>query len=53
LNNGKLKVYGKFPHGMYTAHADVKNADLLAFIEAEEHARPGEPSARITKQKGR
>jgi non-heme chloroperoxidase len=33
LKNGALKVYEKFPHGMCTTHADVVNADLLAFIE--------------------
>jgi non-heme chloroperoxidase len=33
LKNGTLKVYEKYPHGMCTTHADVVNADLLAFIE--------------------
>jgi non-heme chloroperoxidase len=33
LNNGTLKVYEKYPHGMATTHADVINADLLAFIK--------------------
>ncbi|HEX2474093.1 MAG TPA: alpha/beta hydrolase [Lacipirellulaceae bacterium] len=33
LKNGILKVYEKFPHGMCTTHADVINADLLAFIK--------------------
>lgn len=33
LKNGVLKVYGQFPHGMCTTHADVSNADLLAFIK--------------------
>jgi non-heme chloroperoxidase len=33
LKNGTLKVYEKLPHGMCTTHADVINADLLAFIE--------------------
>jgi len=33
LTNGTLKVYEKFPHGMCTVHADVVNADLLAFIK--------------------
>jgi hypothetical protein len=27
------KVYEKFPHGMGTTHADVINADLVAFIK--------------------
>jgi non-heme chloroperoxidase len=35
LQNGKLKVYPGFPHGMATTHADVINADLLAFIRDE------------------
>jgi non-heme chloroperoxidase len=34
LKKGKLKVYEKFPHGMCTTHADVINADLLAFLKA-------------------
>ena len=32
LKKGNLKVYERFPHGMCTTHADVINADLLAFI---------------------
>ncbi|MEW9805057.1 alpha/beta fold hydrolase [Mesorhizobium sp. ZMM04-5] len=32
LRNGILKTYAGFPHGMPTTHADVINADLLAFI---------------------
>ena len=31
LKKGTLKVYKGFPHGMCTTHADVINADLLAF----------------------
>jgi non-heme chloroperoxidase len=34
LKNGTLKVYEKFPHGMATTHADIINADLLAFIKS-------------------
>ncbi len=34
LKNGTLKVYEGFPHGMATTHADVINADLLAFFKA-------------------
>ena len=34
LRNGILKVYKGFPHGMATTHADVINADLLAFFKA-------------------
>ncbi len=32
LKNGTLKVYKDLPHGMPTTHADIINADLLAFI---------------------
>jgi non-heme chloroperoxidase len=32
LQNGTLKIYEKFPHGMCTTHAEVVNPDLLAFI---------------------
>jgi len=34
LKHGTLKVYPGYPHGMCTTHADVINADLLAFIRA-------------------
>jgi non-heme chloroperoxidase len=33
LQNGTLKTYHGFPHGMPTTHADVINADLLAFLK--------------------
>jgi len=33
LQNGMLKSYDGFPHGMFTTHADVINADLLAFVQ--------------------
>ncbi|MDB5739298.1 MAG: alpha/beta hydrolase [Alphaproteobacteria bacterium] len=33
LQNGTLKTYKDFPHGMITTHAPTINADLLAFIE--------------------
>jgi len=29
----ELKVYKGYPHGMLTVHADVLNADLLAFVK--------------------
>jgi non-heme chloroperoxidase len=32
LKNGTLKIHPGLPHGMCTTHADVINADLLAFI---------------------
>ena len=34
LQHGTLKVYPGLPHGMCTTHADMINADLLAFIES-------------------
>ncbi|MEG3146363.1 alpha/beta hydrolase [Sphingomonas sp. RT2P30] len=34
LEHGTLKTYDGFPHGMCTTHADIINADLLAFIES-------------------
>jgi non-heme chloroperoxidase len=34
LKNGTLKTYHGYPHGMPTTHADVINADLLAFLKA-------------------
>ena len=34
LKNATLKIYPGFPHGMPTTHANVINADLLAFIKA-------------------
>jgi non-heme chloroperoxidase len=35
LKNGTLKVYEGFPHGMCTTHADIINADLLAFFQGQ------------------
>ncbi|MFT0862608.1 alpha/beta fold hydrolase [Ancylobacter sp. G4_0304] len=34
LKNGTLKIYEGYPHGMLTTHADVLNADLLAFAKS-------------------
>jgi non-heme chloroperoxidase len=34
LKHGTLKTYKGLPHGMCTTHADIINADLLAFMEA-------------------
>ncbi|MFS2111517.1 alpha/beta fold hydrolase [Sphingomonas sp. Sphisp140] len=34
IPNAQLKIYEGYPHGMLTTHADVINADLLAFIKA-------------------
>jgi non-heme chloroperoxidase len=39
LKNGTLKTYKDFPHGMPTTHADVINADLLAFLKGTLAAR--------------
>jgi len=33
LPNGILKTYPGFPHGMPTTHAEVINADILAFLQ--------------------
>jgi non-heme chloroperoxidase len=34
LKHGTLKVYEGLPHGMCTTHADLINADLLAFLKS-------------------
>jgi non-heme chloroperoxidase len=34
LPKGTLKVYPGLPHGMATTHADIINADLLAFFKS-------------------
>ena len=34
VQNGTLKTYAGYPHSMPTTHADVINADLLAFIQS-------------------
>ena len=34
LPKGTLKVYKDLPHGMPTTHADIINADLLAFFKS-------------------
>jgi len=33
LPNGTLKTDAGFPHGMPTTHAQVINADILAFVQ--------------------
>lgn len=38
LQNGTLKTYKGFPHGMPTTEADTINNDLLAFIKGEKAA---------------
>jgi non-heme chloroperoxidase len=34
LQQGTLKIYPGYPHGMLTTHADALNPDILAFIQA-------------------
>jgi non-heme chloroperoxidase len=34
VKNATLKIYPGFPHGMFATHADVINADLLAFFKS-------------------
>jgi len=34
VQNGTLKTYQGFPHGMPTTQAATINADLLAFLES-------------------
>jgi non-heme chloroperoxidase len=34
VENGTLKTYEGFPHGMPTTQADTINADLLAFLRS-------------------
>ena len=34
VKHGTLKIYPGYPHGMCTTHADVINADLLAFCKS-------------------
>jgi len=34
VQNGTLRTYHGFPHGMPTTEAETINADLLAFIRA-------------------
>ena len=34
VQNGTLKTYSGFPHGMPTTQAETINADLLAFLQS-------------------
>jgi non-heme chloroperoxidase len=34
LQNGALKTYKGYPHGMPTTQAETINADLLAFVQS-------------------
>jgi non-heme chloroperoxidase len=36
LKNSTFKSYQGLPHGMPTTHADIINADLLAFIRGDD-----------------
>ena len=40
VQNGTLKTYNGFPHGMPTTQAETINADLLAFVSAAEAEAP-------------
>jgi non-heme chloroperoxidase len=33
IKNATVKIYPGYPHGLMTTHADVINADILAFIK--------------------
>ena len=48
LRNGTLKTYQGLPHGCMTTHADLINADILAFITQDAgtapRAEPAEPA---------
>jgi len=39
LQNGTLKTYAGFPHGMPTTQAETINADLLAFVQSGPNGR--------------
>ena len=39
LSNSTLRIYPGYPHGMHTSHADVINADILAFIKSKHRQR--------------
>jgi non-heme chloroperoxidase len=39
VQNGTLKTYKGFPHGMPTTQADTINADLLAFVQSGPNGR--------------
>jgi non-heme chloroperoxidase len=41
VQNGTLKTYKGFPHGMPTTEADTINADLLAFVKSQARVASG------------
>jgi non-heme chloroperoxidase len=45
VQNGTLKIYEGFPHGMPTTQADTINNDLLAFLGQEALQPAGAPAA--------
>ncbi|MDB5448270.1 MAG: non-heme chloroperoxidase [Phenylobacterium sp.] len=45
--NGTLKVYPGLPHGMPSTHAEIINADLLAFLRDKAKARSAAPLERV------
>ena len=47
LEHGTLRTYPGFPHGMCTTHADIINADLLAFVEGREIEEAVEPKLEV------
>jgi hypothetical protein len=47
VQNGTLKTYPGFPHGMLTTHADTLNPDLLASSNPD-RARSGIPASNFT-----
>ena len=34
IKNSTLKIYPGYPHGMLTTHAEILNADILAFVKS-------------------
>jgi non-heme chloroperoxidase len=47
LRHGTLRTYPGFPHGMATTHADIINADLLAFVEGRVIEEATEPKVEV------
>jgi len=47
LKHGTLRTYPGLPHGMATTHADVINADLLAFVEGRVIEEATEPKVEV------
>ena len=47
LKHGTLRTYPGFPHGMATTHADIINADLLAFVEGRVIEEATEPKVEV------